>query len=125
MDVLLALCCVWALSLMHEDQNDDARTLLESVKHALNQVNLKPNKVLENVCIEEKTITHLFIIDREAREIMYLVASVCLSICLSPLSRMNRAVKSNKSHYQSKVFVCVSIFSGRMRIIAQMRSISF
>ncbi len=34
-------------------------------------------------------------------------------------------VKSNKNHYQSKVFVCVSIISGRMRIIARMRSIGF
>ncbi len=42
-----------------------------------------------------------FIIDREAREIMYLVASVRLSVRLSPLSRLN----------QSKVFVCVSVIS--------------
>ncbi len=35
------------------------------------------------------------------------------------------AARSNKSHYQSKVFVYVSIISGCMRIIAQMRSISF
>ena len=42
------------------------------------------------------------------------------------------AAKSNnckfgakKSHYQSKVFVCVSVTSGRMRIIAQIRSIGF
>ena len=33
--------------------------------------------------------------------------------------------KSNKSHYQSEVFVCVSVVSRRMRIIARMRSISF
>ena len=35
------------------------------------------------------------------------------------------AVKSNERHYQSKVFVSVSIISGRMRIIAGMRSIGF
>ncbi len=29
-----------------------------------------------------------------------------------------------ESHYQSKVFVCVSVISGRMRIIVQMQSIS-
>ncbi len=54
-----------------------------------------------------------FIIDREAREIIYLVASVCPS------------VKSIKSNYQSKVFVGVSIISGRMWIIAWMQSIGF
>ena len=37
-------------------------------------------------------------------------------------SALPSAVKGNKSHYESKVFVCVSIISGRMRIIAQMRS---
>ncbi len=45
---------------------------------------------------------------------MHLVASVCLSvhpsICLFVLSRL-------------KVFVCVSVISGRMRLIARMRSI--
>ena len=35
------------------------------------------------------------------------------------------AVKSNKNHYQSKVFVCVSIISGHMRIIVRMQSIGF
>ncbi len=30
------------------------------------------------------------IIDRKAREIMHLVASVCLSVCLFVLSRLNR-----------------------------------
>ncbi len=40
-------------------------------------------------------------------------------------SALPSAVKSNRSHYQSKVFVCVSIISRRMRIIAQMRSIGF
>ncbi len=32
--------------------------------------------------------------------------------------------KSNKSHYQSKVFVNVSVIRGRIRIIARRRSIS-
>ncbi len=65
---------------------------------------------------------------------MHLVASVrpsvCLSVRLFALSRLNRltsalpsAAKSNKSHYQFKVFVCVSAISGRMRIIARMRLI--
>ncbi len=35
------------------------------------------------------------------------------------------AAKSNRSHYQSKVFVCVSLISGHMRIISRMRSIGF
>ncbi len=38
-------------------------------------------------------------------------------------SALPSAAKSNKSHYQVKVFVCVSIISGHMRIIARMRSI--
>ena len=33
--------------------------------------------------------------------------------------------RAKKSHYQSKVFVCGSVISGRMRIIAQMQSIGF
>ena len=70
---------------------------------------------------------------------MYLVASVRLSVHLSvrlsPLSRLNRltydldilptAVKSNNTHCQSKVLVCVSIISRCMWIIVQMRSIGF
>ncbi len=35
------------------------------------------------------------------------------------------AAKTNKSHYQSKVFVCVSLISGCMQIILWMRSIRF
>ncbi len=58
------------------------------------------------------------IIDREAREIMYLVASVHLSVSLSmaepfdlwPWFIRGSALLSaaKNSHYQSKVFVCVS-----------------
>ncbi len=44
--------------------------------------------------------------------------SVRPSVCLS----IRPSTKSNKSHYQSKVFVCVSIISGRMQLIARMRS---
>ncbi len=63
---------------------------------------------------------HVIIIDREAREIMYLVASVrqfvSLSVCPSaPVWTV----------YQSQVFVCVSVISGRVRIIVRMRSIGF
>ncbi len=58
-------------------------------------------------------------IDREAREIMYLVASVRLSVRPSvrpsALSRLILGARlcrvrqrAKKSHYQSKVFVCVS-----------------
>ncbi len=39
-------------------------------------------------------------------------------------SALPSAAKSNKSHYQFKVFVCVSVISGRMRIITRMRSVS-
>ncbi len=38
-------------------------------------------------------------------------------------SALPSAAKSKKSHYQFKVFVCVSVISGSMRIIARMRSI--
>ncbi len=57
------------------------------------------------------------IINSEAREIMYLVASVCPFFCLSvsaltaePLGALLCRVRqrAKKSHYQSKVFVCVS-----------------
>ncbi len=58
---------------------------------------------------------------------MHLVASVCLSVCLSVrlsvLSALPSAEKGNRSHYQFGMFVCVSLISGRMRIIARMRSI--
>ncbi len=40
-------------------------------------------------------------------------------------SALPSAAKSDGSHYQSKVFVCVSVFSRHMRIIARMRSIGF
>ncbi len=64
---------------------------------------------------------------------MHLVASVCLSVHLFALSWLCAAVdnrgsalpsaaKSNKNHYQFKMFVCVSVISGRMWIIARMRS---
>ncbi len=55
--------------------------------------------------------------------------SVHLSVCLFALSRLNRltydlrgsalpsAAKSNRSHYQFKMFVCVSLISRRMRIM--------
>ena len=38
-------------------------------------------------------------------------------------SALPSAAKSNKSHYQRKVFVCVSVNRGRIWIIARMRSI--
>ncbi len=38
-------------------------------------------------------------------------------------SALPSAAKSIRSHYQFYVFVCVSLISGRMRIIARMRSI--
>ncbi len=40
-------------------------------------------------------------------------------------SALPSAARSNKSHHQSKVFVCVSIIMGRILIIARMRSIGF
>ncbi len=60
---------------------------------------------------------------------MHLVASVCPSVCPSvrlsvcALTAEPSAEKGNRSNYKFKVFVCVSLISGRMRIIARMRSI--
>ncbi len=51
------------------------------------------------------------------------LGSVRPSVRLSDLSRLNRL--TNKSHYQSKVFVCVSVISRHMRIVARMRSNGF
>ncbi len=47
--------------------------------------------------------------------------SVRLSVC--PFVCALTVEKGNRRHYQFKVFVCVSLISGRMRIIAHMRSI--
>ena len=57
---------------------------------------------------------NLIFIDREAREIMYLVVSVLLSV--------RQSVRPSVCGH-SRVFVCVSRISRRMRIIARMRSI--
>ncbi len=57
------------------------------------------------------------------------LGSVRLSVC--PFVRVIRssalpsAAKSNKGHYQFRVLVCVSVISGRMRIITRMQSVSF
>ncbi len=40
-------------------------------------------------------------------------------------SALPSAAKSKNHHYQSKVIVCVSVISGRLQIIARMRSIGF
>ena len=40
-------------------------------------------------------------------------------------SASQSAAESNKRHYQSKVFVCVSVTRGHIPIIVRMRSISF
>ncbi len=39
-------------------------------------------------------------------------------------SALPSAAKSHKSHYQSKMFVCVSVIKGRIRIIARTWSIA-
>ncbi len=56
--------------------------------------------------------------------------SVCPFVCaltVEPFdirdSALTSAAKSNKSHYQSRVLVCVSVISRRIGIIARMRSI--
>ncbi len=38
-------------------------------------------------------------------------------------SALPSAAKGNKSHYQSKVFVCVSLISGHMQIIANLKKV--
>ena len=58
------------------------------------------------------------VIDREAREIMHLVASVCPSV------RLSVSVRSHSWVITSLRCLSVSLISGRMRIIARMRSIS-
>ncbi len=77
--------------------------------------------------------TNEIIIDREVREIMYLVPSVHLSVHppvrLSPLSRLNcltwcaavdiKEQRAKKSHYQSMVFVCVS--NNRVDAVVQLK----
>ncbi len=40
-------------------------------------------------------------------------------------SALPSAAKSIRSHYKSKVFVCVSVIRGRIRILLRMRSIGF
>ena len=72
----------------------------------------------------------LIIIDRVAlaKQIDNALYSVRPSVCLSVDVCgfvLPSAVKSNNHHYQSKVIVCVSVISGRMRIIARMRSAGF
>ena len=63
---------------------------------------------------------------------MYVRPSVCVSVRdlqIEPFdlrgSALLSAVKSNKSHYQSEMFVCVSVTSGHMQIIARMQSSGF
>ncbi len=45
-------------------------------------------------------------------------APVRLSVCLWR-SALRTAAKSDRSYYQSKVFVCVSVISRRMQIVAR------
>ncbi len=67
-----------------------------------------------DICQVKPLLLNSVIIDREAREIMYLVASVRLSVCPSvrlrshgwTICRVQQRVK--RSHYQSVEFVCVS-----------------
>ncbi len=73
-----------------------------------------------NKLIKNKKL--LLFIDREAREIMHLVVSVRL-FALSHLNRLTYDLHIVRMPYQFKVFVCVSVISGRMRIIVRMRSI--
>ena len=47
-------------------------------------------------------------------------------LCLTSAAKSNNHnCGAKKSRYQSKVFDCVSVMSGYMRIIARMRSIGF
>ena len=48
----------------------------------------------------------------------------CVAVDIRGLALLS-ASKSNKRHYQSKVFVNVSVISGCMRIIKPMQSIDF
>ncbi len=56
---------------------------------------------------------------------MQLVVSVCPSVCLCSPAWSVWPAKSSKSHYQSRVFVCLSVVRGCIGIIVWMQSISF
>ncbi len=49
---------------------------------------------------------------------MHLVASVCLSVCALTAEPFDL-----EPYYQSKVFVCVSVIRGRIRIIARIHAV--
>ena len=69
----------------------------------------------------------LIITDREslAKQGDNALGSVRPSMCLSELSGLPSAEKSDKSYCQSRVFVCVSVIRGCVRIIARMWLIGF
>ncbi len=56
---------------------------------------------------------------------MYLVVSVSRSVRPSVHLSINALMAEVGTVYQSEVFVCVSVISRHMRIIAQMQSIGF
>ena len=65
----------------------------------------------ENTAPDGGPGSDIIVVDHETREIMHLVASVCL---------LNRL-----TYDQSKVFVCMSVIRGCIRIITRMRSIGY
>ncbi len=58
------------------------------------------------------SIEKSFVIDREGREIMHFVVSVCISVCPSVCLRSQGWTVWPKSHCKFKVFVCVSVIRG-------------
>ena len=96
----------------------DTSALLRHLNWVQNQ---HTNAQVCGVVLLVNILRFFIFIDREAREIMDLVASVRLSVRLSVLSRLNRL--TYKSYYQSEVFVCVSVIRGHILITARMRSI--
>ncbi len=88
----------------------------KSSLHCLLQSN-NSNNVPETLC----TVNLATIYYRPRSEGDNALGSVRPSVCLFVLSWLN--CLTYKSHYQFKVFVCVSVISGRMRKITQMRSI--
>ncbi len=77
----------------------------------------------ENVCSNSIMLGQLLsTMKQEDNKIGSVRPSVHLYVCIRG-SALPSAAKSNRSHYQSKVIVCVSVISRRVRSIARMRSI--
>ncbi len=138
--------CIFSLFLPHNYQV----SLIKYGKEYWNEIISIPVYKLDEACYFEQSLSTAKLEDNVLGKVC---ASVCPSplsqlnrliydldffICKFTLTmaRLDLQVKvvgqisgtqrsSNKIHYQLKVFVCVSVISGRMQIITRMRSIGF